>query len=181
MKKSNARNFWNLFCSTSLVFLASTVLSLSALADNHSNIRVVTIIEGDPFSGIKSEHMYHWKRRKQSVMTGTTDIRFPGGFTYKFESVRNNFRSWRNKEGVFMRGSTKSGITFGVGPGIDYSFRFTGRPNNARISGCHDGYPSYKVYINGKIVYYFKHKKYRLLNLFGKCDVKVDSKISFPK
>ena len=182
MTNSTARYFLSLLCWTCLVFLASTVLSLSVLADNRSNIRVVTEIEDELiFSGIKSEHSYHWKLHKHSVVTGTTDISFPGGFTYKIQSVRNNFRSWRNKEGVFMKGSTKSGMTFGVGPGIDYSFRFTGRPNNTRISGCHDGYPSYKIYINGKLVYYFKHKSIRVLKLFGKCDVKVDSRVSFPK
>lgn len=114
-------------------------------------------------------------------MTGTTDITFPGGFTYKIQSIRNDFYSWRNKKGVFMKGSTKSGITLGIGPGIDYKFQFTGKPNKTRILGCHDGYPSYKIYINGKLVYYFKHKNYRLLRLFGKCDVNVDSIVSYPK
>ena len=80
-----------------------------------------------------------------------------------------------------MKGSTKSGATFGIGPGIDYSFHFTGRPDNARVEGCHDGYPSYYIYVNDKRIYYHRHKKINLISLFGKCDTKVSVPFTYPK
>ena len=151
-------------------------------ANENSNIAVVTAIEkNDPFTGQKSKHIFWWKQGKQSFYTGTTDITFPGGKIYKVKSVRNNFESWRNSDGVFLKGSTKSGITAGLGPGIDYRFRFTGGPTSARVTGCHDGYPSYKIYDNNKLIYYYQHRKYNLIKLFGSCDIKVDVRYTYPE
>lgn len=141
-------------------------------------IVVVTEIEGnDPFKGIKSVHEFFWSENRSDFRTGTTDLKFPrldgkGFHVIKLDSVRDSFRAYRNMEGVFMEGSTASGVR--VLPGINYQFHFTGNSKRTRVKGCHDGYPSYKIYENGQLVYEFNADPIRVLKLFGSCDIKVD-------
>ena len=80
-----------------------------------------------------------------------------------------------------LLGQPRPGLTGGIGPFIDYSFEFTGAPNNARVTGCHDGYPSYRIYENGRLIYYYKHKPWRQGKLLGNCDRKVELGYTYPR
>lgn len=166
--------------------------TLSVADEVAFSIEVETsILAFDPFPGMKSRHRVEFVLRprsqssflRQSFQTGTTDF-----FGFKLDSVRDNFRSERAPAvaehivAVEIVGETASGV--GLVPNINY--KLTAFYNLAsgkvfKVSGCHDGYPAYKVTVtdsatpNGRTEYSYDHKSRDLLRLFGSCDV------SFPK
>ena len=160
-----------------LAFFCSWAPSVWA---DHENIVIETFIEvGDPFPGQKSYHKIYWDRGRQEYRTGTTDIHYRGK-TYKVKSKGDDFKFTRNEQGVTVSGKTATGLTLGIGPFINYSFAFSGGPNGARVKGCHDGYPSYRIYDNGKLIYYHRHNSTKVWKLFGKCDVRVNRSYTYP-
>ena len=104
-------------------------------------------------------------------MTGTTDFTIWEGKTIKLKGT-GTYSFKRNGSGVRVKGEAVSG--FHVGPRINYNFLFSGGSKNAKVTGCHDGYPSYKIWVNGQLIYYHKHKPTNLVKLFGSCDIKVN-------
>ena len=154
---------------------------MTAAKASHDYVEVVVSIEsGDFFSGNKVTHRVYWKKSEQEYTTGTTDIPF-GGNTIRVRSKGDDFNFQLDDEGLVVKGKTASGLTGGLGPFINYEFRFTGGPDGAYVSGCHDGYPSYAIYDNGKLVYTYKHKSLRLWKLFGKCDTQVRVSYTYPR
>ena len=107
-----------------------------------------------------------------SFETGVTEI-----VGEKLSSVRNNFRvtdvNFNEQSAAFVAtGETASGVLFM--PNINYRFSFTVmRTGEVTLSGCHDAYPAYRIYIEGDERYLFKHKSKDLIKLFGECDVQV--------
>lgn len=120
----------------------------------------------------------------QKFKTGTTDF-----FGVTLNSVRDKFKvtglNFDSDDFLIFTaiGETASGI--GVAPNINYRFKFEARPKGDdilwKITGCHDGYPAYKITINSlvqggvkTVAYNFKHKSIQLFNLFGECDIKTN-------
>lgn len=111
------------------------------------------------------------------VTTGTTDIGVAD-----LKSVRDSFSvanaSFAGQTVSFnATGETASGVL--VMPNINYALRLDIDLNarTARVSGCHDGYPSYEVSVSGSQVYSFEQEY--LLALFGSCDTQVDISSAF--
>lgn len=180
------------FPSLMFLLLASLPWSHSASAHTVSLNQVAITIETridppDPQAGMKSVHKiivnFNSESLQEQFSTGTTTI-----FGTTFSSIRNNFRSqavkWDRKNRgsghrvvtLSISGHTASGVR--VLPGIDYRFSIhLTDSREIRIDGCHDGYPSYSIKVDGSQKYYHKHKPTRLYKLFGRCDVKVLRKI----
>ncbi len=156
-----------------------------AVASNTASIIIETrILDSDPFSGMKSTQtitMDFNERTKNysfsnSYKTGTTDF-----FGIKLKSVRDKFvlsnQSVNTKTDSLrfsVKGETASGVR--IVPHINYQFDFSFNRGVWTVKGCHDSYPAYKINFlihatNRTVVLYeFKHKSLRLLNLFGTCD-----------
>ncbi|TIX83185.1 MAG: hypothetical protein E5V24_19710 [Mesorhizobium sp.] len=111
------------------------------------------------------------------VTTGKTDI----GIT-DLKSVRDSFSvanaSFAGQTVRFKAtGQTASGVRFM--PNINYALTLEVDLNarTAKVSGCHDGYPSYEVSVSGSQVYSFEQEY--LLALFGGCDTQADATAKF--
>ncbi|UCI23972.1 hypothetical protein [Mesorhizobium sp. B2-8-5] len=106
-----------------------------------------------------------------SFTTGVTSI----GVS-ELKSIRDafsvdNVAISKTAAGFDAVGQTASGV--GFMPNIDYKFAITVDVSSREVvfSGCHDGYPSYKIFVNGNVVYDFDQEL--LVALFGSCDTKV--------
>lgn len=168
----------------SMVFL-SLIVSFQVFAFSPGSSAPLTkkveietrILDFDPQSGMKSRQIIivNFTDRKitSSYKTGATEF-----FGIKLSSVRNNFKvvnksfSGNNKVKFTVVGETASGV--GVIPNINYRFVIALTAGGAiTVMGCHDGYPAYKVKVDGKVKYAFRHKSKEVLNLFGECDIRV--------
>lgn len=165
---------------TALLLVGTITVSPSAEAREHI-IEIVTRIDpGDPVAGMKSTHrigvdVYKRKLRRLQVKTGNT---------YGIPSTRNKFTERAIRWDGCSRGDTpmkcvklqitgRTGSGVQVIPNIDYDFTiFLSHDGLSAIHGCHDGYPTYLVTVNGQTLYHFRHKPIRLFKLFGNCDIK---------
>ncbi len=157
-------------------------LSVSAAhaQDVQEGIVETRILDFDPQSGMKSQHLYFInftdRTVNASVTTGSTSINL-GVVQFDVGSIRDNFVvsdvTFNDSRVTFLlSGTTASGT--GVTPDIDYRLKFVvTRNGKASVTGCHDGYPAYLVQHNGREIYRFNHKSLDLLSLFGTCDVVV--------
>ena len=167
-------------CQAMLVFVVLFLASFStlALADDKIQIVVETeILSPDPQAGIKSRHViqvdFGALKIRDAYQTGVTDF-----FGVDLTSIRDNFKVSTSKfsanaVNLTLSGETASGV--GIIPNINYRFEIALKADGtASISGCHDGYPAYRVIVEGKKVYSFVHQSKDLIKLFGTCDVKVN-------
>ena len=165
-----------------LVLATSTAFGFGASIGwaDHDYILIETFIENpDPFPGRKTSQKAIWKQGKHSHWTGTTDFTFWNGKVVKLQGSGKYHFEWDEEpDVVYMDGEAVSG--FGVGPRINYKFVFTVGPENIRIRGCHDGYPSYRISVNGEKIYTHKHKSIDLIKLFGECDTQVNESYPYP-
>jgi hypothetical protein len=186
----NCRLTFASFAILSSFGLTPSSVSTSALggttgaiaADDPPSVREVVIttaiLDPDPQAGMKStqrifvDFEHHMVRSEYE--TGTTEF-----FGVVLSSVRDHFRienvSFAGDEVRFRAvGETASGVR--VLPNINYRFdiRMNRDATEGDVTGCHDGYPSYEVRFGHTLIYWFKHKPIRLLNLFGECDQSVD-------
>ena len=170
------------------VYIAIIGFGIPTVWANHPYILILVSIEEDKlFKGDKVCHKVYWEQKRHDYKTGTTDI-----FGKKLRSTGDDF-SFTSDGGevknVEISGKTQSGIarwTGGILPFINYSFEFTGAPNNAKVTGEHDGYPSYRIYENGRLIYYYKHKPSswispQQLKLFGTSDRRVKLGYTYPR
>lgn len=163
------------------IWAVLTVLGLGyplLLRAGHDYVLIETYIEGsDPFKGKKTSQKIFWVKEKSDNWAGTTDLTIWKGKKISLQgSGEYSFK--RDNNGLRVTGEAISGL--GIGPRINYTFLFVGKQKKARVMGCHDGYPSYKIWFNGKLIYYHKHKPTNLIKLFGNCDIKVDRPFTFP-
>ncbi|BEV12062.1 hypothetical protein ATDW_25580 [Asticcacaulis sp. DW145] len=104
----------------------------------------------------------------------------------KLEAVRNRFLATLDEAidpdvfTISALGQTATGVR--VLPDIDYRLRITihARKRQVRITGAHDGFPSYSVLVNGKAVYDFEQNLFieSYTDLLGTSDVVVDKTAS---
>lgn len=152
---------------------------------DQNHIVVETLIEKDDwFPGVKSYHKVYWITQKQEYKTGTTNISV-GGKTYEVKSSGDDFGFKRGApgEGLTIYGKTATGLTLGIGPFINYKFSFRSqmpevvnqsiKSIKATVTGCHDGFPSYRIYVNNKLIYYHKHELTKIWKLWDNCGVTV--------
>ncbi|MFT3669662.1 MAG: hypothetical protein QM795_14040 [Pseudoxanthomonas sp.] len=129
------------------------------------------VITLNPSSGLVSER----------VLLGTTDL-----IVFKKEAIRSKFTATSAYENddryrIRARGTTASGV--GIVPSIDYDLEFAIdlADRSIEVSGTHDGFPSYAVLVNGRVVYDFEQghmlKSWPLL--YGTSDVTVGKKAKF--
>lgn len=82
---------------------------------------------------------------------------------------------------MFILGQTASGVRFM--PDIDYRLRITVDPlkRRIRLSGAHDGFPSYSILLNDKRIYDFEQNLFveSATALMGTSDVTVDREVSY--
>ena len=164
-----------------LTLTTSDGASASPASDEAPSVREVVIttaiLDPDPQAGMKSTQriFVDFERRvvTDAYETGTTEF-----FGVVLASVRNRFRienvSFSGDEVRFRAvGETASGVR--VLPNINYRFdiRMNRDATEGDVTGCHDGYPSYEVRFGRIMIYWFKHRPIRLLNLFGDCDQSV--------
>lgn len=126
-------------------------------------------------AGVKSEHVIDIDPSTRSICdypyTGKTKILGRG-----YGSIRDNFKVY-NKVYCddYVKFSAKGETATPVGflPNINYHFKFIAYPSKRLITfnGCHDGYPSYNISVNGKSVYDCVQGV--VVELFGSRDVKV--------
>ena len=57
---------------------------------------------------------------------------------------------------IKLLSETASGSTLCIGLFLNYRFQFEAKEHKVRVTGYHDGYPSYKILRNGKTIYYQK-------------------------
>ncbi len=151
------------------------------------------ILDFDPQPGMKSrqfivvERSPHTRqfRAKSSYTTGKTRM-----LGRDISSVRDDFKvtpllfrdmgAGGKKLSFKAVGQTASGV--GFMPNIDYSFDFSistvNGKSTVKLTGEHDGYPAYTVWLHTgttkKELYKFKHKSMNLHKLFGKKDTKAN-------
>lgn len=153
-------------------------------------VEIITRIDdGDPVPGMKSSHRIAVDFKTRTLRR----VHVKTGTTYGIPSTRNKFSEnivgWDacGRGGVptdcvkiQLKGSTASGVR--VIPNIDYDLSvYVTHDGLAAIRGCHDGYPTYLVRINERVLYHFKHQPWeiwRLSNFFGKdCHVRANGHI----
>ena len=151
------------------------------------------ILHFDPLDGMKST-----QKISLYADAATKKVRlhheYKTGDSWGVPSIGDEFKilnvatNYENKSLEFsVSGTTKTGlsaIVLGALPAIDYklNFKFDGanQKNKWVISGCHDGYPAYKVWVDNAItnfitdLYEYRHKSIRLHKLFGDCDIQVN-------
>ena len=106
---------------------------------------------------------------ESSYKTGHTEI-----LGFSVNSIRDGFKiahaEFSSKTISFMAiGQTASAVRFM--PNINYQFGFSVSQKKVYAFGWHDGYPSYKISINGKPIY--DHVQGWLGELFGDADIDV--------
>lgn len=170
--------------------ILALIASSSALADDAIQVVVETeILAPDDKPGMKSRQVIRIDFANQSSIdtfeTGSTDFDFSefGLGQLSLDSIRNKFEVGAitftaGGEATFkVSGATASGVA--VLPDIDYGFDLSvKRDGSASLTGCHDAYPAYRVIVEGKTIYEFRHeptgKAGVVKKLAGVCDVRVD-------
>lgn len=162
------------------------LLGVSATAVDNIVLEIETrILDFDPQAGMKSRQtitVMERDRVESSYVTGKTSVG-----PVDVGSVRNRFEVKDVRVGsdrasptlqLTAIGQTASAVT--ILPNINYRFSFLFSERGLRVTGCHDGYPAYRVTVrttrpgSGTVtVYKFTHKRIDLVKLFGTCDVKV--------
>ena len=146
-------------------------------------LEIETRIEAtDAQAGMKSKQRLSVSFVDQDVSsqveTGVTNIG-----PIRLDSIRDNFQvrniSFQGNTASFtVEGETASGV--GVMPNINYKFDIViTRQGKGHLSGCHDGYPSYRVKVGSNSAYEYVHPSGQLGNLFGSCDIKITAPQSF--
>ncbi len=129
--------------------------------------KIVTQIDKpDPQAGVKSTQNilidFSEERVDQDFATGHTKIG-----SIELEAVRNKFLvkdvEFEGDSVTFTAvGQTASGVLFI--PAINYSIKIkVNAEGTATGEAHHDGYPSYRVYVNGNRIYEHKHKHTEVL------------------
>lgn len=160
--------------------------SASAQQTPRASGKIVVVIETeilpiDPVSGMKSRQIVTIdvpaKKAVQEWKTGTT---------YGIPSTRDKFEltavQFSGTNASFhVTGETASGVR--VVPNINYDFTIqVGSNGSAKLlSGCHDGYPAYKITIDGRELYRFEHESIRLNRLYGECSVEAPARSLPPR
>lgn len=187
MRRIIQSGFGLLHCSLATLALLPHVVHAEEVLQGTIVIET-RILDFDPVSGMKSTQRIAVFLDKDAGRMRFADS-FVTGTTYGLAAVRNEFEltdtSYDLNNGTLsfkVRGQTASGVR--LMPDIDYSFSISfdgsNRRNVWKINGCHDGYPAYKIWIENAVsgenrtLYEFRHQSYRLLNLVGQCDTKVD-------
>lgn len=140
------------------------------------------ILPPDRQAGMKSVQSLNVDFEGKAVDHGT----FRTGATtiarnLELASIRNmfsvtNISSNENTAKFTVVGQTASGV--GFMPSIDYSFTVSvERGGQATLlAACHNKYPAYKVIVNGRTLYDFRHTPHDMKAvykaLYGKCDYK---------
>lgn len=151
--------------------------STAARAQSAVQIVVETaILKFDPQPGMKTRQVLQVDFDRRHVIgtyeTGTTEF-----FGVNLEAVRKNFVveevDFSDGKATFkVTGQAASGVS--ALPDIDYKFKMTVWPDGtAIVRGCHDGYPSYRVTVEGKEQYFFGHEPMGQFKLLGHCDVRL--------
>lgn len=116
-----------------------------------------------------------------SVTLGDTRI---GPIALK--AVRNKFTfdlydSSSERFSMFIQGQTASGVRFM--PDIDYRLNISIDVRNRRIrlAGAHDGFPSYSIFVDGKLIYDYEQNIFveAVVGLMGTSDVVVDREVGY--
>jgi hypothetical protein len=114
---------------------------------------------------------YDTKNISEKFETGVTEL-----FGVQLKSVRDKFTVKQAQivgkaAGFTAEGQTASGVLFM--PNINYKFAITVdlSAREVVLSGCHDGYPSYKITSQNIEVYSFEQEI--ATALFGSCDINV--------
>lgn len=169
------RFFISASCFEFVLYFPSIAFSQTATIQIETRI---ADINGAAQPGVKSIHTididYAKRLINDSFSTGVTKI---GDVV--LSSVRDGFKVSNVQivgkvAALTARGQTASGVL--LLPNIDYRFDITVdmQSREVLISGCHDGYPSYKVSVLGKIVYQFQQRS--LVDLLGNCDIVIPPK-----
>ena len=166
-----------------VVFLALSALRVQG---QDSTVQVViesAILEPDFQPGMKSRHVVQVDFAGQKVIdvaeTGVTEL-----LGTQWNSIRDNFRvldvSFNGDKASFVaKGETASAVQFL--PNINYTFQITvWRDGTAVIRGCHDGYPGYRVTVEGEDQYFFAHEPKDLVRLVGECDIRLTEHVNGP-
>ncbi|PBB20395.1 hypothetical protein CK219_10505 [Mesorhizobium sp. WSM4313] len=105
--------------------------------------------------------------------TGVTNIAVTDLKSVRDKFVVEGVNFTKTAANFIAKGQTASGVLFM--PDIDYKFSITVdiAAREVVLSGCHDGYPSYKVLVNNSQVYDFDQEF--LGALLGTCDTDVGS------
>jgi hypothetical protein len=112
---------------------------------------------------------------KKTVATYTTGHTKIAGF--QVGSIRDKFLLIGNRfngggTALFTAvGETASAV--GVMPNINYTFQLEVTPHSVKYSGTHDGYPSYKILVNGATIY--DYVQGHIGQLLGSEDIEVKS------
>ncbi|UWR60190.1 hypothetical protein [Phaeobacter inhibens] len=135
-------------------------------------------MEPDFQAGMKSRQVVQLNFDMQSHLgafeTGVTSI-----VGAEFASIRDGFEVLDvkfdgDRATLRIKGETASAVQ--VLPNINYTFDLTiYRDGSAVLDGCHDGYPSYRVSVEGETRYYFAHAPNDLIKLVGECDIRLSS------
>lgn len=166
-----------------LLLAVSTVDVTESAELGAVEIVIVTRIDPpDPQAGMKSTQKlivdFAARTVESSFETGLTDIEIT-----KLGSVRDSFtvsgQSFSgNSATVSVAGETASGVL--IIPNINYKFTFSVTANGKGLfNGCHDGYPSYLISVDGRNVYSHKHAPTAIEELFGTCDVSISPAKAF--
>lgn len=168
-----------IFLTSFALLYCITLASAQSDTSPGRNVKVVIeteILPFDPVSGVKSRQTVivdvPGKKASQEWTTGTT---------YGIPSARDKFEldttHFTGTGGSFhVTGETASGVR--VMPNINYDFTVEVSTNGSArlIYGCHDGYPAYKITVDGRELYKFEHESVRLDRLYGECSVQVGAR-----
>lgn len=168
---------------TKALLLLTSVFTPSLLLAENLSIEIRTAIEEpDCQAGMKSTHTIKVNTKTRNVddgqySTGTTNI-----MGCDFGSVNDSFKivgHFQTEESFKFKaiGTTATVVTLGLGPSIDYEFTFevNTKDETVTLSGDHDGYPTYYVKVNDKLIYKFDQTS--LAKLAEPLDIKVPSKV----
>jgi len=163
--------------------LLTSVFSPGLLLAENLSIEIRTAIEEpDCQAGMKSTHTIKVDTKTRNVddgqySTGTTNI-----MGCDFGSINDSFKivgHYQTAESFRFKavGKTATIVTLGLGPSIDYEFTFevNTKDKTVTLSGDHDGYPTFYVKINDKLIYNFDQTS--LTKLAEPLDIKVPSKV----
>ena len=150
------------------MFIATIVylVSAGATAEVISVSIVTEILPIDPVSGMKSTHDISIDTDTWVATSG-----YRTGKTFGIPSTDDEFSVDVSVQPdkthiVTIRGATETGMGFGFAPAIDYTVFLDFEENGSfKVSGRHDGYPAYKVEIDGEVIYRFEHKRLDLAKL----------------
>lgn len=137
---------------------------LDGLAGNQRLVEIQTRIDGAHWivDGVKSCHRFVVTLPDEP--NGACDVETEEkstGSTFGLKGIRNLFsaKPIPKGPGCVIKATGQTASPFCLLPNIDYRFviDFAGR-QGARVIGYHDGFPRYSVHVDGKPVYYRRHK-----------------------